>query len=109
MEPISSKSGPAAVALTERPGCRNHVAGLDRGAAKGHIGRDDPERPAAIVVPSPSVSWLGDDVTVPETLRRRPSNGSLASPVVAAMAGGSKPAPATATELPSAERTRRLK
>ena len=49
VEPVPGQAGPAAVALTERPGCRDHVAGLDVGATEGRIGRDDPERPAAIV------------------------------------------------------------
>ena len=49
VEPVSGKAGPAAVALTERPGCRDGVAGLDGRAREGGIGRRSPERPAAIV------------------------------------------------------------
>ena len=49
VEPVPSQAGPAGVALTQRAGCRDRVAGLDVGASKGRIGRDDPERPAAIV------------------------------------------------------------
>ena len=56
-----------------------------------------PERngplPSSIVTPSPSASALGADVTVPETASRSPSNGSEASPVVAASGLGSSARP----------------
>jgi hypothetical protein len=95
-------SGPVAVTTSPVPTPAPARAASDTTRRNGPL-------PSSIVIPSPSASWLGAAATVPETASLEPSNGSLASPVVAARGAGSELRPSMETPSAGAARTLRLK